>query len=67
MSKKFYYDYNLYPYDNIILYINNKEYWDNNDFILFNSLKFDEGPIMGPNRKKLKYFFEYVFKKIYNN
>ena len=64
MSKKFYYDYKLNPYENIIFYINNRNYWDNNDFILFNSLKINKGPIVGPNRKKFKVFFEYIKYKI---
>lgn len=60
MSKKFNYDYNNNHYENIMSYIYNKDYWNERDIKLYDSLDIDEGQsiFVGSNRKKIKIFYD---------
>jgi hypothetical protein len=62
-NKKFEYDFYITNYDNIMKYAKNKDYWDENDKTIFESLKIDN-PMVGINRKKWNYFFNHIKLKL---
>jgi len=52
-------------YTNIMRFINNKDYWNNDDFKFYESLNIDKNIQLsiGPNRNKYKLFYNYIKTK----
>lgn len=63
MNKSFYYDFHLSPYDNINRYLYNRDIWQEDDLILWNSLNIQDRNI-GPERKKWNILFNHIKIKV---
>jgi len=64
MFSKFNYDFYSSYYDNIMRYVNNKDYWDYDVNLLYEELKINNCNMTGINRKKWKIFLDYIKLKI---
>ncbi len=50
-------------YDNVMNYMNNYNYWNEDDIKLFKKLNIKE-PMIGPERKKWNYFYNHIKLKL---
>lgn len=67
MKDKNHYDFVNNPshFNNKLLYIYNKEYWNKSDYIIYNALNIDESEslFVGSNRNKFRIFYNYLLNK----
>ncbi len=63
MVVQYKYDFHLSLYDNIYRYLCNRDIWQEDDIILWNSLDIQDINI-GPERKKLNVLFNHIKIKI---
>jgi len=63
MVVKYNYDFHLSPYDNINRYLYNRDIWQEDDLILWNSLNIQDRNI-GPERKKWNILLNHIKIKV---